>query len=79
MASRTTLGLIEIVLLILYINEHTFVHSFIICKKLKQPWMVGLDCAQRYKIDIDWDAYATLILSHKDKIIATAMKIGIPC
>ena len=35
-ASRTTLGQIGIVPLILDIKDHTFVHNFTICKKLKQ-------------------------------------------
>ena len=78
-ASRTTLGLIEIVPLILDINNHTFVHNFIICKKLKQSLIVGLDFAQRYKTGIVWDAYGMLFLRYKGKRIAIAIKKDNPC
>ena len=74
MASGTTLGPIGIVPLILDINDLTFVHNFIICKKLKQPLTVGLDFAQRPKISIDLDSYGTLFLRYEGNRIATAMK-----
>ena len=42
-------------------------------QKQKQPLIVELDFAQRYKIGIDWDAYGTLILRYK------TMKKGNQC
>ena len=77
-ASRTFLGPIGIVPLICDINDHVFVHNFIICKKLKQPLIVGLDFAQRYKTGIDSDAHGTY-LRYKGKWIDTAMKKGNQC
>ena len=50
MATGTTLGLIRIVSLILGINNNTFIHNVIISEKLKQPLIVRLDFAQRYKL-----------------------------
>ena len=49
-ANRTTLDLIGIVPLILDINDHIFIHNFIISKKVKQPFIIGLVFAQGYKI-----------------------------
>ena len=50
-------------------------HNFIICTKLKQPLILRLDFAQRYRIGIDWDIYGTLFLRCEGKKIATSMKI----
>ena len=52
-ASRTTLDPIAIVPLIPEINDHTFIHNFFLCKKLKQPLIIGLYFAQCYKIGVD--------------------------
>ena len=75
-ASGITVGPIGIVPLILDINDHTFAHNFITCKKLKQPLIVGLALAQRYKIGVEWDAFGAFFLRCKGKKIATAMKKG---
>ena len=61
-ASGLTLGSIGIVPLILDMVNHTSVHNFIICTKLKQSLITGLGIAQRYKIGVDWDAYGWLHL-----------------
>ena len=45
-ASRMTLGPIGIVLLVLDMNDHSIVHNFIICVKLKQYLIKGLHFAQ---------------------------------
>ena len=74
MTSRTTLGLIGIVPLTLDIKNHTFIQNFIICKKLKQPFLVGLDSAQNTKIGVDLDTYGTLFLRYESTKIAAAMK-----
>ena len=66
-ASRTTLGPLGIVPLIPDINDHAFVHNIIICKKQKQPLIVGLGFAQRYIIGVGWDGYGTLFLRYKGK------------
>ena len=79
MSGETTLGLKGTIPLILDINDHTFVQHYMIYKKLKQPLIVELDFTQRYKIGADWDAYGTLFLGYKGKMIATAMKKGNPC
>ena len=74
-ASGTTLGPIGgLVSLTLDINDQTFVQILIICKKMKQPLIMGLDFSQRYKLDIDWDAYGTLFLRYKGERIATTIK-----
>ena len=74
-ASGTTLDPIGIIPLILDINEHMFMHNFIICKKLKQSLIIGLDVAQCHKIRVDWDAYGTLVLRHEGKKIVTTIKM----
>ena len=78
-ASRTTLGPIGIVPLILNINDYIFIHNLIIHKKLRQQFIIGLNFAQRYKIGVDWDAYGTLFLRYKGKKIATVMRKSNPC
>ena len=78
-AIRTTLDPIDRVHLLLDISDHTFIYNFIICKKLKQPFIVGLDLLQCYKFGVDWHAYGTLFLKNKDKNIATAMRKGNQC
>ena len=30
-------------------------HNFVICTNLKQPLIIGLYIAQRYKLGVDWD------------------------
>ena len=51
-ARGTTSDPIGIFPLLLDINDHTFIHNFIICKKLKQPLIIGLDFTQCYKIGL---------------------------
>ena len=60
--SQTMLGPIGIVHLTMNTEEHFFKHNFIICAKLKQPLIIGLDFAQRYKLGVDWDNSGTLYL-----------------
>ena len=79
MVKRATLGPKGIVPLILDINDDTFVHNFIICKKPKQPLNLGLHFAQRYKSGVDWDACEHLFLRYEGKMRATAMNKGNPC
>ena len=52
-ASGTTLGPIGIVHLAMNIEEHSFKHNFIICTELKQPLIIALDFALRYKLEVD--------------------------
>ena len=78
-ASGTMLDLIDIVLLMLNIHDHTFLCIFIICHKLKQLCIIILDFAQCNKTAVDWDAYGTLFLRYKGKNIVTAMRKGNPC
>ena len=47
--SATSLGMIGIVPLILDIDNHSFVHNFIICIKLKQSLVIGLDLPKEIK------------------------------
>ena len=54
-ASGTTSGPLGLMPLIMNTEEHSFKHNFIICMKLKQTFIIGLDFAQRYKVDVDWD------------------------
>ena len=56
------LGPIAIVQLTMNIEEHILKHNFIICTRLKQPLIIGLDFAQRYKLGVDWDSPGTLCL-----------------
>ena len=63
-----TLGLVVIVPLILDIDDHTNVHNFIICMKLKQSLTIQIDMGEHY------DAYATFFLKHDRRKIATDMK-----
>ena len=78
-ASGTTIDLIDIILLLLDISDHIFMHNFIIYKKLKQPVIIGLDFAQHYKIRLDWNVYETLFFRHEGKKIATAVRKGNQC
>ena len=72
--SGTTLGPIGITPLELNIDDQIFVHNFIIYTKVKQPLILGINFAQRYRIGIDWDIYRALILRHEGKKIVTSMK-----
>ena len=65
MASGTTLGLIEIVCLILDINDHTFVPNFIICTKTEGTINCRIQFCTKAQMGIDWDAYGTLFLKYK--------------
>ena len=71
---RATLGPIGIGHLDMNIEEQNFTHNFIVCIKLKQNLILGLNFAQRYKIGIDWDINGKLFLRHKVKKIATSLK-----
>ena len=73
-ASRATLGPIGIVQLTMNIEEHSFKCNFIICMKLKQPLIIGLDFAQRYKLGVDWNTSGTLSLWLDWWKIASTMK-----
>ena len=64
-ASRATLGPIGIAPLELSIDYQNFAHIFIVCTKLKQHLILGLDIAQRYRIGTDWDMYGILFLRNK--------------
>ena len=64
----TTLCPIGIAHLAMNIEEHNFQHNFIICTKLKQPLIIELDFAQRYKLGVDWDTSGTLFLGLDGKI-----------
>ena len=59
-ASGTTLGPIQIAPLELNTDDQNFVHNFVVCTKLKQHLILGLDFAQRYRIGMDWDMYGKL-------------------
>ena len=50
--SGATLGPIGIAPLDLDTEEQNIIHNFIVCIKLKQNLILGLDFAQRYKIGI---------------------------
>ena len=74
-ASRATLGPIGIAPLDLNIETQNFLtHNFIVCTKLKQNLILGLNFAQRYKIGIYWDINGKLFLRTKGKNIATSLK-----
>ena len=77
-ASGTTLGPIGITSLELNIDDQICVHNFIICTKLKQPLIMGLNFAQRYQIGMDWDMYGTSFLRHEGKNIDISMKTTNP-
>ena len=50
-----------------YIEEQNFTHNFIVCTKLKQNLILGMDFAPRYKIGIDWDINGKLFCRHEGK------------
>ena len=54
-AGGATLGPIGIALIEVSIDDHNFVHNFIVCTQLKKHLILGLDFTQRYRIGIDWD------------------------
>ena len=74
MTSRAILGPTGVAPLELSIDNQNFVHNFIVCTKLKQHLILGLDFAQRYRIGIDWNTYGKLFLRCEGKQIATSMK-----
>ena len=51
-----------------------FAHNFIVCTKVKQHLILGLDFTQRCMIRIDWLMYGNCFLRHEGKKIATSMK-----
>ena len=73
-ASRATLAPIGIAPPNLNIKEQNFTHNFIVCTKLKQHLVLGLDFAQKYKLVIDWEINEKLFLRCKGKKIATSLK-----
>ena len=73
-ASRATIGPIGITPLELSIDYQHFEHNFVVCTKLKQHLILGLDFTQRYRIRLDWDIYGKLFLQHEVKIIAISIK-----
>ena len=73
-ASRATLGQNRKAQQDLNIEEQNFAGNFIVCTKLKQHLVLGLDFAQRYKITIDWDINGKLFLRCKGKKIACSLK-----
>ena len=52
-----TLGPIGIAPLALNIDDQNIVYNFVVCTKLKQHIILGLDFAQRYGVGINWDMY----------------------
>ena len=58
-ASGAILGPIGLTSLTMNIEDHSLRHNFIICTKLKQPLIIGLDFAQRYRLGVDWDMTGT--------------------
>ena len=60
--SGTTLSTMDIDHLTMNIEEHNFKHNFLICTKLKQSLIIGLDFVQRYKLGVDWDTSGMLYL-----------------
>ena len=71
-ARRATSGPIGIAPLDLNVEEQNSAHNCIVCTKLKQNLILGLDFAQRYKIGNDWDINGKLFLRCKGKRIATS-------
>ena len=59
-ASRTTLEPLGITPLELNIDNQIFGHNLIVCTKLKQPLILDITFAQRYRIGIYWDMYGAL-------------------
>ena len=60
-ASGATLGPAKIAQLNLNGEQQNFTHNFIVCTKLKQHLILGLDFAERYKISIDWDINGKIV------------------
>ena len=54
-ASGASLGPIGIATLDLNIEKPNFTYELIVCTKLKQHLILGIDFAQRCKIGIQWD------------------------
>ena len=73
-ASRALLHGIGIALLDLNKEEQNFIHNFVMCTKIKQHLISGLDFTQRYKIGIDWDINRKLFLRCKGKMIDSSLK-----
>ena len=72
--SGATLGPIGIAPLDLNIEEQYFTNNLVVCTKLKQHLILGIDFAQRYKIGIDWDVNGKLFLRGEGKKIASSLK-----
>ena len=58
------------------LEEHSFKHNFVIWTNLKQPLIIGLDFAQRYKLGLDWDTSGRFYLWLDGWKIAIAVKKG---
>ena len=72
--SGTTLGPIGLKQLTMNMEEHSFRHNLIICTKLKQPLIIGLDFAQRYRLEVDWDISGNLHIWLNGWKIATVIQ-----
>ena len=72
-ASEAMLGPTVITPLELSIDDHNFVHNFIVCTKLKQDLILRLEFAQRYRLGKDWDIYGKLFLICEGKKIVTSL------
>ena len=72
--SRATLGPTGIAPLDLNIDNQNFMHNFVVCTKLKQHLILGLDFAQRFRVGIDWDTSGNFFLRHEGKKITCSMK-----
>ena len=44
-----------VVMLQVRLHTHTFSHPFIVCIKLQQDMLLGLDLTEYFSIGIDWD------------------------
>ena len=73
-ASGATLGPRGIAPLDLNIEEQNFTHKFVLCTKLKQHLILGLDFAQRYKIGLDLDINEKVFLRCEGRKIGSSLE-----
>ena len=56
------------------IDKTPFIHTFIICKNVKQPFILGLDFLRRYRISTTWTDEGKFSLQYKNEVLINSIK-----
>ena len=67
-ASGEPINIIGMTTLQFQINDITFIHTFIICRNLRQPFILGLDFLRKYRIGTTWTEEGKFSLKYQNQI-----------